>query len=94
MYKEISELLEDKFKETELDFHEQYIIACGRVAHYRDADIEKNAIIRILSQVLLEYSISNPRYRLKIKLKRIGNYFSQILKLIKLKQKKWRKTFH
>lgn len=74
MYNEIESEFAPKFKDTDLDFKQQFDTAYDRVKHYGNDDVIKNAIKDILRGVLANYS----RTKATTKVGRILRWISRI----------------
>lgn len=80
MYKEIEQEFAPKFESIELDFMTEYNNAIGRVSHYVDQEVVKNAVKKILSEVLAEYSKSKGKTKAGRIFRKISLIISKIFK--------------
>lgn len=83
MFSEIETEFAPQFEGTDLDFKEQYNNAMGRVQHYQDDNVMKEAIRGILSGILAEYSRSKGNTKAGRVLRFISRIFAPIIKVFK-----------
>lgn len=76
MYNEIESEFAPKFKDTDLDFKQQFDTAYDRVKHYGNDDVIKNAIKDILRGVLANYSQAKATTKVGRILRWISRIFS------------------
>ena len=83
MYSEIETEFAPKFEGTTLNFQTEYDYAMGRVKHYNNDEVIKNAIKSILSEVLAEYSRTKATTKVGRILRFISRIFAPIVKVFK-----------
>lgn len=83
MYNEIEAEFAPQFEGTTLNFKTEYDYAMGRVKHYNNDEVIKNAIKSILSEVLAEYSRSKGNTKVGRILRFISRIFAPIVKVFK-----------